>query len=70
MQHISSTVCYSKYQESKTLAQNINRKRKAEMSCPVIPKCWENMKIPDEFKKTSDGKPFCIMEECMPGKSR
>ena len=39
------------------------------MSCPVIPKCWENMNIPDEFKKTSDGKPFCIMEECMPGKS-
>ena len=38
------------------------------MDCPAIPKSWEDMIIPEEYKKTTDGKPFTIFEERIPGK--
>ena len=41
----------------------ILRKRKAEGNLPDLPKNWENMIIPDQYKATIDGDLFLILEE-------
>ena len=50
----------------KTISATLSRKRKIEKNFPAIPHSWEEMIIPDIFKKTSDGQDFCIMEEKVP----
>ena len=37
---------------------------------PAIPHSWEEMKIPEEMTVTVDKKPFCIMEEKLPGSEK
>ena len=75
LQEISNTVLRTSKSQGlsyipniKNLAQNISRKRKAEMDCPSIPKSWEDMIIPEEYKKSTDGKLFNILEERILGK--
>ena len=56
--------CIPKY---KTLAKNIQQKRKLELDCPTIPKVWSEMKVSKQMKTTVDNQPFLIKEEKIAG---
>ena len=44
----------------------IRRKRKAEGNFSDLPKNWEDMIVPDQYKATIDEELFLILEEIVP----
>ena len=50
----------------RSLSMAILRKRKAEGNLPDLPKNWEDMIVPDQYKATIDGELFLILEEIVP----
>ena len=54
----------------RSMARTIQRKRKSEQDMPDLPRKWEEMIVPDQFKETSDGQLFLILEAEVPGCSK
>ena len=50
----------------RSLSMAIRRKRKAEGNQPDLPKNWEDIIVPDQYKATIDGELFLILEEIVP----
>ena len=53
----------SSISKSKTFSKKIQRERKKLLACPEIPRTWQEMKVPDNLKKTSDHEDFLLAEE-------
>ena len=78
MQDITTAVVNSKsaaaglpfVPSSKAISMSIQRNRVKVTKYPAIPHSWEEMKIPEEMTVTVDKKPFCIMEEKLPGSEK
>ena len=51
----------------KTVARRMARMREDDLYAPPIPKTWEQMIMPDNFKTTTDGLGFVIMDHTMQG---
>ena len=51
----------------KTVARRMARLREDDLDAPPIPKTWEQMIMPDNFKTTTDGLDFVIMDTTIPG---
>ena len=54
--------------KQKSLARELQKKRKLVQNCPPVPKEWEEMVLPDHIKETIDGQNFLILDTVIPGK--
>ena len=52
---------------AKTLAKNIQRKRKLSLDAPPLPKKWADMIVPENYKLTVNSYQFLFMDEEIPG---
>ena len=53
----------------RSLARVIQRKRKAKVATPALPRVWDDMIVPEEFLTTIDGEVFLILDDNIPGKT-
>lgn len=51
----------------RSMARTIQKKRKNAHDMPDLPRNWEEMSVPDQFKETSDGQCFLTLEAVVPG---
>ena len=51
----------------RSIARQIQRKRKEEMGLPPVPKTWEEMDVPEAFYSSSDGAEFLILNSTIAG---
>ena len=54
----------------RSVARQIQRKRKEELGMPPLPKSWEEMIVPDGFYTTSDGADFLVLDSIVPGSQK
>ena len=54
----------------RTMAKTIQRKRKSEQNMPSLPKNWEEMIVPDQYKVTADGEQFLILDAVVPNSTK
>ena len=47
---------------SASFKKAVQRERKKVLGAPLNPKTWSDLKVPDDFSKTMDGKNFLILE--------
>ena len=54
----------------RSVARQIQRKRKENLGMPPLPRTWDEMVMPEGFYQTSDGKDFCVLESVVPGSQK
>ena len=54
----------------RSLARQIQQKRKEELAMPPLPKSWDQIIVPDGFYTTADGGEFLILDSVVPGSQK